>query len=88
VRVRFFGSNVCEDCAVAYVLLNKSQVPYVYIDALDPDEQIQDFCDEHNVGELPHLQFLNDDDEVVTEHVGPIDEETFLKVLVERFPQY
>jgi hypothetical protein len=33
------------------------------------DKNIQDFCDEQDVDELPHVQFLNDDSFIVIKHI-------------------
>jgi glutaredoxin-related protein len=88
MKVRFFGSHSCRDCLKVFVLLNRSQVDYEYVDAYDEDVDVQLFCDINNVEELPHLQFLNDKEEVVIEHIGPIGEEDFLSYLSDYFPNY
>ena len=87
MKIRFFGSPECNDCMKVFVLLNKFGLDYEYIDAIEDDDDIQDFCDEHEVDELPHLQFLIDD-EVTLQHVGPLKEEDFIGYLVDYFPEY
>ena len=87
MKVRFFGSPDCRDCAKVFVLLNKFQVDYKYIDTTEDDEELQNFCDEHKVDELPHLQFIIDKD-VILQHIGPLREEEFIGYLVDYFPDY
>ena len=83
--VRFFGSSNCRDCLELFVILNKTNVDFEYIDAFDDDTQ--ELCDEHNVDQIPHIQFV-EDEEVIIEHVGPIDEEEFMQYLIDYFPNY
>jgi len=83
--VRFFGSSNCRDCLELFVILNKANVDFEYIDAFD--DYTQELCDEHNVDQLPHIQFV-EDEEVQIEHIGSIDEEEFMRYLVNRFPNY
>ena len=88
MKIRFFGSSDCKDCLELFVILNKSQVEYEYIDTSDLSDEIQSFCDRHNIDELPHVQFLDDKDKIQIEHIGPLNEESFLKYLVDFFPDY
>jgi len=88
VKVRFFGSSDCRDCMDLFVTLNKAQVEYEYIDTLDMSDEVQAFCDEHKVDLLPHVQFLDVEGKIVIEHVGPLDENRFIKYLMDYFPQY
>ena len=88
MRVRFFGSSECEDCAEFFIIVNKLQVDYEYIDTGAEDDDIQDFCDEHNIELLPHIQFLDKNDEVLLEHIGPITEDQFKVILGDHFPNY
>ena len=83
--VRFFGSSNCRDCLELFVILNKTNVDFEYTDAFDDDTQ--ELCDEHNVDQIPHIQFV-EDEEVIIEHVGPIDEEEFMQYLIDYFPNY
>jgi len=88
VKIRFFGSSDCKDCLEVFVILEKSQVDYKYIDTDDDRDEIQDFCDEQNVNQLPHLQFLNNDSHLIVEHIGSINEEEFHLYLIKYFPDY
>lgn len=88
MKIRFFGSSNCRDCLELFVLLNKLQIDYEYIDALDEAEEIQNLCDRNDVYSLPHLQFFDDEDCLVLEQVGPIDESSFIRCLSEYFPNY
>ncbi len=88
MKARFFGSSKCKDCLKLFVLLNRYQIDYQYIDALNEDEEIQKLCDENNVMDLPHLQFFSDDDHIIIEHIGPITNEQFIEYLVNYFPNY
>ena len=85
MKVRFFGSINCRSCLQLFVILEKTQVDYEYIDTLDERDEIQDFCDQQNVDKLPHLQFLNEEEEVVDEYIGHIDEEEFKTYLIKSF---
>lgn len=87
MKVRFFGSSQCKDCLKLFVLLNKFQIDYEYIDAID-DAEVQYFCDEQEIDELPHLQFLDEEDNIVVEHVGYIGEKEFVKYLTNYFSNY
>ena len=83
--VRFFGSSDCKDCLELFIILNKANVDFEYIDAFD--DETQEFCDEHNVDRLPHIQFVEEDN-IIIEHVGSIDEEEFTQYLISYFPDY
>jgi len=80
MKIRIFGSNNCKDCLKSLILLKKSRLDFEYIDALD--DRTQDICDENNVDELPHIQFLNDKNEIMIEHIGYIDQEDFMQYLI------
>ena len=85
--VRFFGSSNCKDCLKLFVLLNRSQIEYQYIDAMEEDDEIQILCDKHRVDELPHIQFIDGDD-IIIEHIGVIADEEFIGYLIDYFPDY
>ena len=87
MKVRLFGSSSCKNCLELDVTLNKAQVDYEYIDAFDENEDIQKFCDEHNVEALPHIQFI-EGDEIVVEHKGCLTEDQFVQYLADYFPTY
>ena len=88
MKVRFFGSNKCVNCLEFFVILNKAQIEYSYIDALAKDKDIQKLCDKNDVWELPHIQFLDDKEEVVLEHRGKMTENQFINILSNFFPYY
>lgn len=77
--VRFFGSEGCGDCARIFVILNKYSIDYDYIDANDPSTKIQEFCDKHNVEQLPHLEFIVNGNIIFT-HIGELSEKDFNKI--------
>ena len=85
--VRFFGSSNCKDCLELFVLLNKYQIDYEYIDAMEDDEETQKFCDKHDVDELPHIQILDENDNIIITHVGSISEEDFNIYLIDYFSE-
>lgn len=85
MRMRIFGGDQCRDCLELFVILNKYNVDYEYIDAFDEDTQ--EFCDENNVDELPHVQFI-EDETIIIEHKGAFDEEEFMQCLAIYFPTY
>jgi len=87
MKIRFFGSPECRDCMEVFVLLNKFNLDYDHIDATEDDDELQDFCDDHEVEELPHLQFIIDDS-IILQHVGPLREEELIGYLVDYFPDY
>jgi glutaredoxin-related protein len=78
MRIRFFGSPECYDCLKIFILLNKINIEYDYIDVTNEKKEVQIFCDEQNVDQLPHLQFIDDNDNIVIEHIGTIDEENLI----------
>ena len=88
MKIRFFGSANCRDCLKVFIILEKTQVYYEYIDSDDESDKVQNFCDKHNVDRLPHLQFLDNDDQVIVEHIGDIDEKEFKNYLIKFFPDY
>ena len=87
MKIRFFGSPKCKDCAEVFVLLNKFNLECDYIDATEEDDEIQNFCDDHEVEELPHLQFIIEDN-IILQHVGQLKEEEFIGYLIDYFPDY
>jgi glutaredoxin len=78
-KIRFFGSDGCEYCMKAYLLISQYQIECEYVDANADDDYIQALCDQNNVYDLPHLQFLSSDDLILYEHVGPIEESKFIE---------
>ena len=88
MKIRFFGSSQCRRCLELFVLLNKYQIDYEYIDTLEEDEKVQEFCDSHEVDQLPHIQWLNENGGIIVEYAGSIEEEDFVGYLVDYFPNY
>ena len=82
MKVRFFGSSNCRDCLEVFVILNKFSINFEYINAFDDD--VQDLCDEQEVEELPHIQFINNN-KIIIEHIGPISEKEFEEILITHF---
>jgi hypothetical protein len=56
--IRVFGSTTCGKCVSLVNGLKLLQMPFEYVDAFADDTQ--DFCDEHNVDGLPHVQLITD----------------------------
>ena len=79
MRIRFFGSFNCQDCLKALVILSKYDISIDYVDAFD--EETQELCDEEDVGELPHIQFIKNN-KVIFEYIGPISEKKIEKILL------
>ena len=88
MKIRFFGSPKCKNCLELYVILNKYQIDFEYIDAFDEKKEIQDICDFYNVEELPHIQFIDDKENILIEHIGEINANEFMKYMIDYFPQY
>jgi len=79
MKIRIFGSDNCKDCLRAMLIIKKSKVPYVFYDALD--DKNDEICDENDVDELPHIQFIDDNDNILIEHIGPIYDDDFIEYL-------
>jgi len=67
VKIRMFGSSDCASCKQLLSILKTKDFELEYIDALDDNKDIQDFCDEHDVDGLPHLQFIHTSGSMVKE---------------------
>lgn len=82
MKVRFFGSSECKDCLKIFVFLEKYQINYEYYDGHDiENDDVYNMCEDQNVDELPHLQIIDNSNQVVSEHIGPIDEKDFIKFI-------
>jgi len=70
LKVRLFGGHTCPICELALLKLEseKGRYEYEYIDAFA--DETQEFCDEQNIDELPHIQYVNIDGEVTEEYIG------------------
>ncbi len=86
MKIRFFGSSECLDCLNIFIILEKFQISYIYIDGHDiENDEAYNTCEEQNVNELPHLQFLDNNDNIVIEHIGPLTEKEFVIYLKDHF---
>ena len=70
IKIRLFIGHTCPICDIAMqkIELEKDVFEYVYWYAIH--SETQDFCDENNVDELPHMQILDEDDKVIEECIG------------------
>jgi hypothetical protein len=68
--VRLFIGHACPICDLAMLKLEAEldSFEYEYIDAFAGDTQ--DFCDEQNIDELPHLQYIDTEEKVIEEYIG------------------
>ena len=61
--IRIFGSDSCEKCKTVLEFYNseskflKEHYKIEYVDAMADDTQL--LCDEYDVDELPHVQYLS-----------------------------
>ena len=85
MKIRLFGSTECKDCLKVFIFIKRSKIDFEYIDAFSPDENIQEFCDEHNVDELSHIQFLDNENNIIIEHKGAIDGEELINYVKDYF---
>jgi arsenate reductase-like glutaredoxin family protein len=63
MRVRLFGSNTCERCELIRNGLTLMGYKFEFVDAMSPDND--EICDLHNVDMLPHIQIIDDNDNIV-----------------------
>lgn len=82
----FFGSDECDTCVEYKKLIfedlkfwfAQKHVETIYIDAFA--DKNEDFCDAHNVDDIPHVK-LYDDKKLLFEHVGPFPPRMLSRVL-------
>jgi len=87
MKIRFFGSSDCQDCLNVFVIIEKFQIDYEYYDGHDVDnDEVYNMCEEQNVEDLPHLQFLDDNNIIIKEHIGAITEQVFSLYMEVYFP--
>ena len=73
MKLRIFGSHECDKCNAIRAELDAKGEEYEFIDAGSfDDERVNQLCDENDVSDLPHVQYLDDQEEVLTELVGDI----------------
>jgi hypothetical protein len=65
MNVRIFGSTTCANCHYIERGLKLLSVPFTFIDA--QDEANDAICDLYNVDALPHVQIIDENDQVVWE---------------------
>lgn len=85
-KIRIFGSTECKNCLTVFTCLVRERIHFEYIDAFSEDESVQTFCDKYDVDSLPHIQFLSENNDILFEHIGPIDSETLLGYIIEYLP--
>ncbi len=68
--IRIFGSKTCAKCQALVNGLKLLRLPHQYVDAMADD--MQDFCDRHNVAHLPHVQVVTDEGSVAWEKAGGV----------------
>ena len=76
-KIRIFGTSTCKSCLKALSIIQKTKIDFEYVDADDEGDDIQDFCDENDVYELPHVQIIHND-KVVKEYIGTLSKKEFL----------
>jgi hypothetical protein len=53
---------------------------YEYYDGHDiENDDVYNMCEDQNVNELPHLQIIDNSNQVLLEHIGPINEPEFVE---------
>lgn len=68
-KIRIFGSHGCPECDKLIKAMRMHNLDYEFLDAMADD--LQDFCDKHNVDDLPHIQvYLVGADDVLFEKTG------------------
>lgn len=73
IKFRLFGSMRCQDCLAVLKLFKEFNIPFEYIDTDDFSDEVQDFCDIHNVDMLPHVQILDLEENILFEHIGEMN---------------
>jgi hypothetical protein len=82
----FFGSDKCEKCKQLLIdihslgILDSPKMELKFIDAFA--EENQDFCDEHEVDELPHVQIYDSHNNLIFEKIGMFDPKNILEEIV------
>lgn len=77
MKLRLFGSKECHRCRIITSALTLLSIPLDFVDA-NADET-QDFCDEHDVDALPHVQLLDDKGDVVWQKSQTVTLEEILR---------
>ena len=58
--------------------LDKARLTYFYIDAAADGNQF--LCDKYNIDEVPVIQIIGNNDEVIFEHIGSVEIEKIKKI--------
>lgn len=88
MKIRLFGATNCQDCLNVLILIKKTNIPFEYIDVDDMELEVQQFCDENNVDQIPHIQFISDKEYVIFEHIGTVDADTFARYIIDFMIEY
>jgi len=83
-KIRLFASLDCRSCLKLMTLLNRAKISFKYIDAFK--DETQKLCDDNNVNDLPHMQILDEKNEVIAEHVGFLEAEQLVNYIDQFFP--
>lgn len=68
--IRIFGSGTCNKCKALITAVSMLKIPHEYVDAMA--NETQQFCDQHAVDALPHIQILDEDGNVVWNKAGSV----------------
>lgn len=71
MKIRLFGVENCKRCCLMKQLMHRAETPWVYVDANADDTQ--ELCDKYGIDDLPHIQILSDNGDVLMEHIGYLD---------------
>ena len=73
MTIRLFGSHDCDTCVTLRSEFDKRGVAYQFVDASGfDDEEVNKLCEDNNVSDLPHVQILDDQMNVLDKAVGDI----------------
>lgn len=74
MKLRIFGSNNCNDCLsfLRYIQPIADDIELEYIDTDINDDELQKFCDEHCVEQIPQVEIIDGDDEIMDTYIGTI----------------
>jgi thioredoxin-related protein len=86
MKIRLFGSYDCPNCIDVFRLIKTAKIELEYIDAFE--DKNQSICDEYEVDELPHIQFIDDNDEVIIQHIGSVDDDQFAQYVIDYLPNH
>lgn len=70
LKLRVFGLDDCSKCQKICEELQSADMPYYYYDAESSENE--SFCDKNGVDEVPHIQIVDNNENVLFEHIGYI----------------